>query len=126
MPSAQEKQKRQQTVESLARMQSFDTSLLPREKELGSVVNFAGSVAPAERLMALYKRISQTALEDLPESQLNTLFNQANSDYNILKQILEFQPGRPLAERDALINQLDQAYQPSFNALQSFISFSAS
>ncbi|HMO51048.1 MAG TPA: hypothetical protein PKE26_07360 [Kiritimatiellia bacterium] len=126
MPSNQEKQLRQQTAESLARLQSFDTSLLPREKELGSVVNFSESVQPAERLIALYKRVSQTILDDLPESHLNAIVSQANSDYNILKQILEFQPGKPVTERDSLIIKLDQAYQPCFNALQSFISFSAS
>ncbi len=126
MPTTQEKQKRQETTTSLVRMQSFDTSLLPRERELGSVVNFAIAVAPAERLIALYKRISITVLEDLPLSQLNSLTQQANNDYNILKQILDFQPGRPVTERDSLINQLEQAYQQTFNILQSLISFSAS
>ena len=126
MPTDQEKQKRQETAESLARMQSFDTSLLPREKELGSVVNFAGAVAPAERLIGLYKRISLPVLEDLPLTQLNALSQQANNDYKLLKQILDFQPGRPVNERDTLVNQLDQAYQQSFTALQSFVSFSVS
>ncbi len=126
MPSQQEMQKRQETAESLARMQSFDTSLLPRERELGSVVNFAGAVGPAQRLIDLYKRISITVLDDLPLSQLNTLSQQANNDYNILKQILDFQPGRPVNERDSLINQLDQGYQQSFNNLYSLISFSSS
>lgn len=126
MPSDQEKQKRQETAEALARMQSFDTSLLPRERELGSVVNFTGAVAPAERLIGLYKRIALTVLEDLPMNQLTALIQQANNDYRLLKQILDFQPGRPVNERDALVNQIDQAYQQSFQTLQSFVSFSVS
>lgn len=126
MPTDQEKQTRQQATESLVRMQSFDTSLLPRERELGSLVNFAGAVAPAERLIALYKRISVTVLEDLPLTTLNVLFQQANSDYNILKQILDFQPGRPGNERNNLINQLDQAYQQAFINLNFLVSFSTS
>ena len=126
MPSDQEKQTRQQAIESLVRMQSFDTSLLPRERELGSVVNFAGAVPPAERLISLYKRVSITALEDIPLPQLNSLTQQANGDYNILKQILDFQPGRPGNERNNLINQLDQAYQQAFINLHPLVSFSAS
>jgi hypothetical protein len=126
MPSDQEKQKRQETAASLARLQTFDTSLLPRERELGSVVNFKGAVEPAERLLDLYRRVSITVLEDLPLSQLDTLIRQANSDYNLLKRILDFQPGSPIADRDDLIAQLDRAYQASFNSLEPLISFSAS
>lgn len=126
MPSDQEKQKRQETAEALARMQSFDTSLLPRERELGSVVNFTGAVAPAERLIALYKRIALTVLDDLPLNQLTQLIQQANNDYRLLKQVMDFQPGRPVNERDALVNQLDQAYQQSFPILQPYVSFSVS
>jgi hypothetical protein len=126
MPTDQEKQKRQETASSLVRLQSFDTSLLPREHELGSVVNFKGAVEPAQRLLDLYRRVSLTVLEDLPLSQLDTLLRQANSDYNLLKRILDFQPGSPIADRDDLIGQLDRAYQASFNSLEPLISFSAS
>lgn len=45
---------RVEAEESLLRMQKFDVNTLPREKELGSEVNFLGAVAPAQRLIGLY------------------------------------------------------------------------
>ncbi|OVE74485.1 hypothetical protein BVX94_00105 [bacterium B17] len=126
MPSPQEDQKRQEATESLQRMLDFDANQLPREKELGTALNFSGAVEPANRLIGLYRRISPTILPDLPQNQLNTLWQQANSDYNILKQVLDFQAGRPVNERDTLITQIDQAYQQAFNKLESLVSFSAS
>lgn len=126
MPNQEEEKKRKEAAESLARMQEFDTSQLPNTERLGSVLNFAGAVSPADRLVALYQRISPTILPDLPQSQLTTLWQQANSDFNILKQVLDFEPGKPVNERDALITQLENAYQQAFNKLEPFISFSAS
>lgn len=126
MASQQEKQRRQEAAESLARLQTFDTTLLPRERELGSVVNFRDAIAPAERIISLYKRISQTILEDLPKAQLDQLFTQANADYNLIKQILEFAPGRPVTERDALIAQLESGYNQCYATNQQFIAISAS
>jgi hypothetical protein len=126
MPNQEEEKKRQETTESLTRMQEFDTAQLPNAEKLGSVLNFAGAVAPADRLVALYQRISLTILPDLPQNQLNTLWQQANSDFNILKQILDFQPGQPVSERDSLVTQVENAYQQAFNKLEPFVSFSAS
>ncbi len=126
MPSPEEAKKRQEAHESLTRMHDFDTSLLPRERELGSVVNFMAAIPPAERLLSIYRRISLTLLEDLPDSQLNSLLTQANSDYNILKSILEFKPGTAENVRNSLISQLDNTYQQTFNSLQHFISLSSS
>jgi hypothetical protein len=126
MPNQDEQNKRKEATDSLARMQGFDTTILPNRDKLGSVLNFDGAVAPAKRLVGLYQRISTTILPDLPLSQLTTLWQQANSDYNILKQILDFEPGKPVTERDSLIAQLDNSYQQAFNKLEPFISFSAS
>lgn len=126
MANQAEEQKRKEAAESLSRMQEFDTAQLPNTEKLGSVLNFTGAVAPADKLVSLYQRISPTILPDLPQSQLTTLWQQANSDFNILKQILDFQPGKPVNERDSLITQVENAYQQAFNKLETFISFSAS
>ena len=126
MPNPEEEQKQQEATESLSRMQEFNTSQLPNEKKLGSVLNFTGAVEPADRLVALYQRISPTILPDLPLNHLTKLWQQANSDFNILKQIMDFEPGKPVNERDVLITQLENAYQQAFNKLEAYISFSAS
>ncbi len=126
MANPQEQTKRTEAITSLKRMQEFNTSSLPRELELGTGVNFTAAVAPAERIIDLYRRISVVCLDDLPLNPLTTLTNQANNDFNILNQILSFAPGSPLATRDSLITQLDNGYEPTFNALRPLISFSAS
>ena len=74
--------KRAEANESLGRMQSFNTDSLPREKELGSILNFGNAVKPAERLIELYERIPVTVLEDFPLGLLTQIATQANNDYN--------------------------------------------
>ena len=126
MANPQEQEKRTEAITSLERMQKFNTASLPRELELGTLVNFAGAVEPAERLIALYRRISVACLEDLPLNQLTTLTTQANGDFIILNQILKFEAGSSVGTRDSLITQLVNAYDSTFNILHAQISFSAS
>ena len=126
MPTEQEEAKRTEAIESLGRMQSFNTDDLPREKELGTVLNFKGAVEPAKRLIDLYKRISVTVLVDFPLAELQQIWTQANNDYNRLEEILKFEAGQPVEARDSLIEQLDSSYQQSFKVLYPLISYSAS
>ena len=126
MSNEQEEAKRGEAKQSLERMQVFDAVQLIREKELGSVLNFTGAIDSAERLISLYKRISLHILQDLPLQKLNLLWQRANNDYNILNEILEFQPGQPVQQRDALIVKLDTAYGQAFDGLHELISYSAS
>lgn len=77
--------------DSLTRMQQFDADTLSREGDLGKQMSFTDAVKPAEALIAIYKRIPITALEDFSDTQLNAITNQANADYNVFKQILDFQ-----------------------------------
>jgi hypothetical protein len=53
-------------------------------------MNFAEAVKPAESIIAVYKRIPMSALPDFTDTQLNAILAQANSDFNVFKQILEF------------------------------------
>ncbi len=126
MPTEQEDTKRTEAIESLERMQSFNTDDLPREKELGTALNFRGAVEPAKRLIDLYKRISVTVLVDFPLNELTQIWTQANNDYNRLDEISKFEAGQPVESRDSLIKQLNTSYQQSFKSLYPFISYSAS
>ena len=112
--------------ESLERMQSFDAETLPREKELGTQINFRDAVKPATRLVEMYKRLSVSALEDFPLSLLAKITAQANADYNRLDEILKFKAGQPIDARNTLISQLDKAYDSTFPAMYPLISYSAS
>ena len=53
-------------------------------------MNFAEAVKPAEKIVAIYKRIPMSALPDFTDGQLNAILAQANGDYNVFKQILDF------------------------------------
>lgn len=76
--------------ESLARMQQFDVESLSRADDLGKQMSFSEAVKPAEALVAIYKRLPLSALEDFSDIQLNAINAQAQADYNVFKQILDF------------------------------------
>lgn len=118
---------RTEAEESLARMQKFDVSSLPRERELGSEVNFLGAVEIATRLVDLYKRLSVTALDDLSQQGLQQVRDRANADFALLKQALDFKLAsqqNPQATRDSIIQQLNASYDPSFQTLHPYIAYS--
>lgn len=122
-PSAQI---RSEAEESLRRMQEFDVQTLPREKELGSAVNFLDAVEPAERLVSLYKKLAIISLDDLSSNALQQIKDKANADYTILKQAIDFTLSQqnPQEARNSIIQQLINAYDPSFQSLHPFISYS--
>lgn len=111
---------------SLERMQKFDVSTLPREKELGSELNFSEAVEPASRLVSLYKRLSVTALEDLSQQALAQVRDRANADFALLKQALDFRLAQqnPHNTRDSIVNQIAATYDPSFQVLHPYIAYS--
>lgn len=76
--------------ESLTRVQQFDATTLSREADLGKQMSFSEAVKPAEAIIAVYMRIPLSALSDFSDTQLNAINAQAQSDYNVFKQILDF------------------------------------
>jgi len=128
MGTQQEIQKRPECQKSLERIQQFDPATLAREEDLGNQFSFKEVIPQAVRLISLYRQISLVALNDLPESQLDSLKNQANSDFNRFEQILNFslKQDNPLNARNTLIQQMENAYQGTFNILHPIISYSTS
>ena len=110
--------------ESLLRMQEFDTSTLPRVKELGSKINFSEAVEPTDRLVDLYRQLPCEVLESISRDFIQRIKSQADSDYNRLEQILKFEAGTPQSQRNSLINSLESAYDPTFQVLHPVISYS--
>ena len=76
--------------ESLTRMQQFEVDSLSRADDLGKQMSFSEAVKPAEALVAIYKRLPLSALEDFSDTQLHAINLQAQADYNVFKQILDF------------------------------------
>ncbi len=116
----------EEAKESLARIQNFDVEELPRVEDLGSRLNFSEVVVPAQQLIDLYKRLSITALQDFPDQILTPIRDNANNHYKLFSQILDFDPGQqdPSSARTNYINQVSAAYQPAFQALHPYISYS--
>ncbi|PRP70917.1 hypothetical protein BUE93_09670 [Chromobacterium amazonense] len=117
------------TIASVERMQKFDPSILVRKAELGSM-SFEGALQPANRLIGIYKRITKSCLEDLPDSLLNNILNTANSDFSRFEQILQFslvtQGQNIAAQRDGLVSALDGAYANTFSQLWQYIAYGVS
>ncbi len=119
----------EETIASVKRMQEFDSATLAREKELGASFNFNKAIQPAQKLINLYKQLSLSSLEDLPDNPLNTIKSKADSDFNRFSEILKFDPAtqaNPTTTRDTNINQLIGSYESTFNALYNFISYGIS
>lgn len=77
-------------TESLTRVQTFRPTTLSREDDLGKQMSFSDAVKPAEAIIAVYKRIPLSALSDFADGQLNAIHTQANADFSVFTQILEF------------------------------------
>lgn len=78
------------TRNALWQIQGFDPKTLGREADLGRLMNFSEAVGPAEKIIAIYKQIPIKVLDDFTDSQLTVIKINAETDYNIFKQILEF------------------------------------
>ncbi|WP_146042104.1 hypothetical protein [Chromobacterium sinusclupearum] len=115
------------TIESVERMQKFDVKTLIRKSDLGSM-NFEAAVEPATKLISVYKRLTRSCLEDLPDDLLNRILTTANADYNRFEQILEFSlAGTNIApQRDNIISGLQSAYSNTFSQLWQFIAYGVS
>lgn len=112
---------------SLLRMQEFDVNKLPRVEHLGAALNFKEAIKPAKRLISLYRRLSTTALEDFPDAILKQINSHCDADYQKFTQIIDFELSdhqSPSTVRDTYIQQISDAYDPAFNKLSPYISYS--
>jgi hypothetical protein len=116
----------EEAKESLNRIQCFDVANLPRIEDLGSRLNFNEVIDPAQLLIDLYKRLSLTALQDFPDNVLTVIRDNSNNHFKLFSQIMAFSPEQqdPGSARTNLINQVKGAYQPAFQSLHQYISYS--
>lgn len=113
------------TTESLSRIQQFDPASLAREADLGRQMNFLAAVEPAERLVAVYKRIPLSALDDFSDSQLASIAQQSQADFNTFDQILKFESNVSNAAdiRNSLIAQVAARRDQVFEALWQYVAY---
>ncbi|MBX3316034.1 MAG: hypothetical protein KF902_04115 [Phycisphaeraceae bacterium] len=127
MPDANETRRTQSLTtakNSLVRVQQFDAAKLPRTDDLGGLLNFKDAIEPASRLIALYNQLSVDVLESLSIQRLDRIRAQADSNFNQFEAISKFNPEQGKARRDALIQELYDAYDPAFETLAETISYS--
>lgn len=115
-----------EAMESLKRIQEFDPKNLARESELGQKLNFLEAIPTAQLLIDLYKRLSVTALQDFPDDGLTKIRDYANNHFKLFSQLIDFdlEQQNPTGVRTSLIGQLKSAYQPAFQTLHPYISYS--
>ncbi len=117
----------EEAKQALLRMQKFDIKTLPRVDELGQEVNFQSAVAPAKRIVELYKRLASNSLDDLSQTALQQLKDRANNDFSLFKQALDFKlatQSNPQATRDSIVSQIESTYDQSFQILHPYIAYS--
>lgn len=126
MANEQEDKMREEAKNSLERMQTFDVQTLPRKADLGTGFYFSDAVEPAGRLVDLYKRLSLSALDDFPLTELTNIKNRANEDYSRFDEMLKFNPtvGDATPQHGQILNKINSAYQAAFQTLNPFISYS--
>jgi len=127
MSNSEEVSLRADAVKSIERMQTFEVDSMPQAGRLGEL-SFAEAVEPTKRLIGLYRQLTLTALDDIPTSGLKQLRDQANADYNRLQEMLKFTLNQQDAPgvRQRLITNVEGAYEPAFNRLSPFVSYSTS
>ena len=112
-------------TESLTRIQMFKASTLSREDDLGKQMSFAEAVKPAETIVAVYKRISLSSLPDFADNQLNTIHHQANADFNVFKQILDFNAAASdaVGTRSSILSHLKVRRAHLFEQVWQFVDY---
>lgn len=112
---------------ALQRVQNFDVNSLPRELQLGEALSFREAVEPARKIIYLFQQIPLQFLQDFPDQQLNSIMSNADSFYQFVNQILNFDSKQDNAYtlRTQLLESLSGQYQNYFNQLQNLIAYAA-
>ncbi|HUW25798.1 MAG TPA: hypothetical protein VMW07_04630 [Gallionella sp.] len=114
-----------EAISALERVQQFDAQSLGRERDLGKQMCFTEAIPFAASLIDLYKRISLSALNDFSDAQLNVIKGQADADFNIFQQILNFDAtsGNAAATRTQLITSIKTRRDKLFDQIWQFIAY---
>ena len=112
-------------VSALKRMQEFDPASLSRDADLGKQLNFAPAVKPAEDIVSIYKRIPISVAEDFTDNQLALIAGQAQADFQLFSQLLEFNPsaGDAGGTRNALLVSIKARRDQLFEQVWQYMAY---
>ena len=110
---------------SLERLQGFDPKTLIQAERLGASA-FIAAVEPASRLIAFFKLLPLSSLEQFPEIELSQIKSICDSVFAIFSQILEFDPdaGDNKTRQQAIVVNLESQYQNIFTRVYPLIAYS--
>lgn len=110
---------------ALERVQQFDAQSLSRDDDLGKQMSFSEAVKPAQAIIDVYKRLPLSALADFADNQLNAILGQANADYNVFKQILDFDATASNANgtRTNILSTLKTRRDELFNQVWQYVAY---
>lgn len=113
------------TQEALERIQQFDVGTLSREDDLGKQMSFSEVISSSQAIVDIYKRIPLSALDDFSDTQLNVIKGQAQADYNVFRQILDFVATAPSATdtRTNIIATLKTRRDQLFDQLWQYVAY---
>lgn len=112
-------------VDDVKRIQEFNPESLVRREKLGDMA-FEEAVEPAKRLISIFSKLSLGSIPEFPSKQLDIIQRQAKSAYSLFDQILNFSlsVSDPSQQRTQYIEALRDEYQPAFDKLYPYISYS--
>jgi hypothetical protein len=116
-----------QATKSLTRVQEADPKALSRPEELTGAFNLSAIVAPAERVVTLYRQIAVATLADLPPNYQTVVQQKADNVWSIFESIRNYnvESGNLAQFRQQIIQNLTDAYNDSWNSLAGIVSYSA-
>ena len=119
-----------ETRGALELLQNFNLDRLDRSEEFGTAVSFAEAIEPAKHLINLYLQLKVDVLEDIPDGHLADIKRQADHDYSLFSEILDFDinvngAGAPANRATAISNKIKNAYNGAFSKLHAWIAYSS-
>ena len=112
-------------ISDLRRVQAFDPEQLRQTVRLGSESDFSEAVLPAQRIVSLFKKFPEEAIEELTFQQKKQLQEWCKSVFNLFGEVQSIKQadGDFIARRDSLIVQTKQSHDLYLEKLQPLISF---
>lgn len=114
------------TQTSLEGIVNYDADSIAIEEELGTTLSFSAAIQPTQKIIRLFKQLSQPQLEELPTIELQTIRAQADNFFKVLQSIADFSPEKPehnTKRRKQLISQVEDYYQRAFTKIFPLISY---
>jgi len=115
----------EEAAASVVRVQETDPSELARSGELGSQYNFAAIVAPAQRLVDLFRQLRAEIFPEIPAPILAQVQQYADAIWNIFQTVRNFnvESGSLATFRQQVVSQLNDQWQGTFGVLSPLIAF---